>query len=270
MVQFLTVAIVVLPLTVVTILLGELVPKVFALRNTEWMCLRLSPMIEWFAYCVWPAVSVFDNSVRLIITLGEKYWRPSSASRTNCETALQELRAIAAVARTSRLIGGREEQIILNATRLSSTPTRSIVLPVEYISLLAADDSLEQALIAAHHDMHTRFPVTQKAGDPQSIIGYVNFKDIVSWLPSAGSDSGFGPSAGSDSGFGIQTQNLRNRRHLRRHGSVRFCCTLDVESDPTRNPGWLNPNRPDNSRSVAVVQRRYSIAATSRPPVPRR
>jgi hypothetical protein len=30
--------------------------------------------------------------------------------------------------------------------------------------------------------------------------------------------------------------------------------------------GWLNPNRPDNSRSVAVVQRRHSIAATSRPP----
>ncbi len=183
MVQFLTVAIVVLPLTVVTIMLGELVPKVFALRNTEWMCLRLSPVIEWFAYCVWPAVSFFDSSVRMIIKLGENCWRPGSTSRTSSgEAALQELRAIAAVARTSRLIGGREEQIILNATGLSSTPARSIVLPVQYISLLAADDSLEQALIAAHHDMHTRFPVTEKVGDPQSIIGYVNFKDIVSCL----------------------------------------------------------------------------------------
>jgi putative hemolysin len=27
--------------------------------------------------------------------------------------------------------------------------------------------------------MHTRFPVTEKPGDPQSIVGYVNFKDIV-------------------------------------------------------------------------------------------
>jgi putative hemolysin len=48
--------------------------------------------------------------------------------------------------------------------------------------LLSADDSLEQALVAAHHDMHTRFPVTEIAGDPQRIIGYVNFKDIVSCL----------------------------------------------------------------------------------------
>ena len=30
--------------------------------------------------------------------------------------------------------------------------------------------------------------------------------------------------------------------------------------------GWLNPNRPDNSRNVAVVQRRHGSAATSRPP----
>ena len=34
--------------------------------------------------------------------------------------------------------------------------------------------------------------------------------------------------------------------------------------------GWLNPNRPDNSRSVAVVQRRHSSAATSRPAAPLR
>ena len=36
--------------------------------------------------------------------------------------------------------------------------------------------------IAAHQDMHTRFPVTERAGDPQQIVGYVNFKDIVAAL----------------------------------------------------------------------------------------
>ena len=48
--------------------------------------------------------------------------------------------------------------------------------------MLAADQSLSDALIAAHQDMHTRFPVTEQPGDPQRIIGYVNFKDIVSAL----------------------------------------------------------------------------------------
>jgi putative hemolysin len=30
--------------------------------------------------------------------------------------------------------------------------------------------------------MHTRFPVAERRGDPQSIIGYVNFKDIVAHM----------------------------------------------------------------------------------------
>jgi putative hemolysin len=48
--------------------------------------------------------------------------------------------------------------------------------------MLNSSDSLEGALVAAHHDMHTRFPVTETRGDPQGVIGYVNFKDIVSCL----------------------------------------------------------------------------------------
>ncbi len=39
----LAIIVVVLPLTGVTIVGGELLPKLFALRNKEWVCLRLSP-----------------------------------------------------------------------------------------------------------------------------------------------------------------------------------------------------------------------------------
>jgi putative hemolysin len=47
---------------------------------------------------------------------------------------------------------------------------------------LTSETSLAECLIAAHHDMHTRFPVTEHANDPQAIVGYVNFKDIVACL----------------------------------------------------------------------------------------
>jgi putative hemolysin len=30
--------------------------------------------------------------------------------------------------------------------------------------------------------MHTRFPVAQRPGDPQSLLGYVNFKDLVALM----------------------------------------------------------------------------------------
>jgi len=43
--EVLAIVVVVIPLTFLTILLGELMPKVFSLRNKEWVCLRLSPVM---------------------------------------------------------------------------------------------------------------------------------------------------------------------------------------------------------------------------------
>jgi putative hemolysin len=181
--QFGSIVLVVIPLTVVTIIFGELVPKIFALRHKEWVCLKLSPFMEWFAYCTWPAVWFFETSVDLIMRWGSRLQpKPAGAAGHSEEAALQELRAIAALARMSRLIGAREEGIIVNAARLSNLPIRRIMLPAEYISTLNLNSELGDALIAAHHDMHTRFPVCEKDGDPQTIIGYVNFKDIVACM----------------------------------------------------------------------------------------
>ncbi len=178
--QFLAIGAIVLPLTVVTIIFGELVPKVFALENREWVVLRLSPLMEWFSFAVWPAVWFLESTVSLFVGALTRRWQ-QGAERSNA-AELQELRAIAALARTSRLIGRREEGIIVSAARLSSTTIDSVMLPIEYVRYLCIGDSLATALVSAHLDMHTRYPVAERRDDPQSFIGYVNFKDIVATL----------------------------------------------------------------------------------------
>lgn len=181
--ELLALMLVVVPLTLVTIVVGELIPKVFALRNKEWVCLRLSPLMMGFSYVVWPIVWLLETTVRAAVALGERFVFRNRGNTAADEVGhMQELRAMAAVARASRLIGPREERIIVSAARLSSRPVIEIALPAEHISLLTVTDSLADCLIAAHLDMHTRFPVTQRAGDPQAIVGYVNFKDIVALL----------------------------------------------------------------------------------------
>jgi putative hemolysin len=179
--EILAIGLVVLPLTVVTIIFGELIPKVFALRNAERVSLRLSPFMRGFSFAVWPAVRVFEAAVTTVMSWGER--RGVGTEPGRAETAeLQDLRASAALARASRLIGRREEGIILGATALRRRPLREIMLAAEHISTLPADGSLADALIAAHLDMHTRFPVLERAGDVQTAIGYVNVKDIIATL----------------------------------------------------------------------------------------
>ena len=181
--NLLAIMLIVVPLTAVTIVIGELVPKLFAIRNKEWVVLRLSPPMKWFAMSVWPAVWLLESSASGLMDLSEKLWTPKPHADARTEALeLQELRAIASLARTSRLIGAREENIILGAARLSTRSVEEVMLPAEHISMLNLEDSIGDCLVRAHLDMHTRFPVTSEPGDPQKIMGYVTFKDIIAFM----------------------------------------------------------------------------------------
>lgn len=175
--QLLAIAVVVAPLTVITIIFGELVPKIYSIRNKEWVCLKLSPPMQVFSYAVWPAVWFLETVVRSITDFRKR--GAGSDPLAGDQGAIQELQGAASLARISRVIGHREEGIILSASRLSTTPLTKIMLPAEYIGMLGTAQSLAEALVSAHQEMHTRFPVTEELGNPQRIIGYVNFKDIV-------------------------------------------------------------------------------------------
>ncbi|HVA51118.1 MAG TPA: hemolysin family protein [Pirellulales bacterium] len=180
--QVLSLACVVVPLSAVTIVVGELIPKVFALKHKEWVCLKLSPPMRALTMVVYPAVWVLEGSVRTLLSWSERRWTPTMEGHKAEVTEMQELRAVVALARTSRLIGGQEEKIILGAARLSSRSIAEIMIPLRDVVTLDLSQSMSESLVLAHTDMHTRFPVCAKPGDPQTICGYVNFKDIVSEL----------------------------------------------------------------------------------------
>jgi len=221
------------PLTIVTIVGGELVPKVFALRNKELVCLTLSPIMEWFAVSVKPAVWFLENSVTWIMRIGGR-----RDDNDEDKAAIQELRGAAAYARISRLIGQREEGIIMSASRLSSTPVKKIALPAEHMDMLIADQTLSDALLAAHQSMHTRYPVTEEVGNAQRIIGYVNFKDIVANLRFAPHASSFRKLIRSLGSIDVDTpvsecleRLIRERSHIAlvkdRTGSIVGMITLE-------------------------------------------
>ena len=177
--EILSLVCLVIPLSALTIIFAELVPKMFALDNRESVCLALSPIMKMITRIANPIVSIFETIVKKVMVLGAKKIKDESAID---KQSLHELTAAAALARTSRLIGAHEEKIVLSAAQLSQRKVTDIMLDVDYISMVPVTDSLSDALIKAHLDMHTRFPVCEKAGEPQTIIGYLNFKDIVNAL----------------------------------------------------------------------------------------
>ncbi len=168
---------VVVPLSGFTIIFVELVPKMVALNNRERVCLGLAPLMKNLCFIFNPVVRLLEGAVKWIIAVFFKRF-----AKVGDEPALHELHAAAALARTSRLIGAREEKIVVAAAQLSTRRVKEIIIPVGDICTIPLAATLTDALIRAHMDMHTRFPVCAVEGDRQSIQGYINFKDIVAAL----------------------------------------------------------------------------------------
>ncbi len=92
--------------------------------------------------------------------------------------ALDEIQMLAGMARLRKMIGQHEEKIIQNAARLSRTPVLSAMLPAHQVTFISTAQSVTDAVIVAHIDPHTRFPVCED-GNHDQVLGYINFKELI-------------------------------------------------------------------------------------------
>jgi putative hemolysin len=103
--------------------------------------------MRWFAFCVWPAVWLFERIVTAFMNWGERgsQSRLDAHGKPEADT-LQELRTIAALARTSRLIGGVRRMPHAQRGPITSRSVREIVLPPEHIAMLSLSNSMASAM----------------------------------------------------------------------------------------------------------------------------
>jgi putative hemolysin len=178
--EFWALVLFVIPLSVVTIIFAELVPKMVGIHNKEGVVLALSPTMRVVMGIFYPVVFVFEAIVKQIMRLGRGRGATDGAAQDR--TGLLELRAAASLARAMRIIGPMEERIVMSAVQLSARTVADAMAPARDIAMIPAGANLADALVEAHNHMHTRYPVCAEAGKPQTILGYITFKDIVTSL----------------------------------------------------------------------------------------
>ncbi|MDO4551498.1 MAG: hemolysin family protein [Planctomycetia bacterium] len=91
---------------------------------------------------------------------------------------LDEITALVRLASFSKLIDKNQERIFQETTRLQERSAKEVMIPVEQITFLSTQETIGQAIIAAHLDPHTRFPLIE-GKDTDNIVGYINFKELV-------------------------------------------------------------------------------------------
>ncbi len=162
---------VILLVTYVSLIMGELVPKQMALRRPEPLACLVAPLMRLLMRLLSPFVLLLDASTAAIFRLFGL-----SREREGGVTA-DELRSVVAEAEESGVIEVSERELISGIMRLADRQVRGVMTPrveVDWIDIAASPETIRATLTASPH---TRLPVAD--GSVDRIIGVIQARDAM-------------------------------------------------------------------------------------------
>jgi putative hemolysin len=172
--------IVVVGVTYLYLVIGELVPKRWALTNPEAIAALIARPMEVLARASTPGVWVLRGSTELVVwILGLK----KSTSRGLTE---EEIRSMITEATRAGVFHVDEHRMIEGVLRLPDRTVRSVMIPRGEVVWLDLADSRDTVWNAIRTGSHSRYPVCR--GDLDELLGIVQTGDLADWLrdPSGG------------------------------------------------------------------------------------
>ena len=167
-------ALVIVITTYISLIIGELVPKQFALRSPEPIAVIVARPMRWLSKLTAPVVWLLDRTSALIFRL-----IGLNRESQNAVTA-EELHLVVAEAQTAGVLEESERAIISGIVRLADRPVREVMTPrtdVDWLDVNLVGEELRQALAEIPH---SRIPVAD--GSVDNIAGVIQTRDLLEAL----------------------------------------------------------------------------------------
>lgn len=164
-------AIVVIAITYLSLIVGELVPKRLALANAEGIASFVAPILSTLARIGAPMVWLLRVSTEAVLGLLRVKREPGST------VTEEEVKSLIAEGTTAGVFEPAEQNMIYRVLRLADRPARSIMVPRPDVVWLDVEDPANAILDEVRDSGHSRFPVAR--GDVDQAIGVVHAKDLL-------------------------------------------------------------------------------------------
>jgi len=162
---------VVVGITYLSLIIGELVPKHLALRAPERIAAMVAPTVDLLSRISTPAVWLLETSSRLVLRLLGSEAQPAEA------VTEEEVRTLIAEGTRAGVFHQQEQEMIGRVLRLADRPVRAIMTPrVELVWLDVEADPGEIARIVRESG-HSRFVVGQ--GSLDEVLGVVHVRALL-------------------------------------------------------------------------------------------
>ncbi|MBP2550105.1 putative hemolysin [Neorhizobium galegae] len=160
---------VVVAITYLSLILGELVPKQIALRAPENVAARVAPAMVVLSKVSLPLVWLLDASGRAVLRLlGQQ-------GQSDDRVTDEEIRSVLAEAHSAGVIESEESAMISGVMRLADRTARGLMTPRRDVEVIDIEDDLSEIREQLRNTQRSRLPV--RNGSSDEILGVLFVKD---------------------------------------------------------------------------------------------
>ncbi|MDO1582026.1 hemolysin family protein [Rhizobium oryzicola] len=160
---------VVVAITYLSLIVGELVPKQIALRAPEMVAAKVAPAMLLMSRFALPLVWLLDTSGRLVLSiLGQK-------GETEERVTDEEIRTVLAEAQIAGVIETEESAMISGVMRLADRTARGLMTPRRDVEVIDIEDDISEIRAQLRATQRSRLPV--RNGSSDEILGVLFVKD---------------------------------------------------------------------------------------------
>ena len=158
-------------MTTLHVVVGELIPKSFAIFSTERYALGTARALVLFYRVTYPVMWLFNALTAGVMRLAGHTMAEEREAYTD-----EEIKYLLDESTEDGLIDAERNEIVDNIIDIGDKDAEAIMTPRIDVVCIDLDDSLEENLQLARNYKYTRYPVCQ--GSKDRIVGFVHIKDL--------------------------------------------------------------------------------------------
>ncbi len=162
-------------ITVGIAVLGELIPKVLAVRSPDNLAMLLARPVELVTFVMKPIAAILAPMPVLIARL--VFRGDTKAAHTVTEA---ELRMLIDISAEEGAVGEEEAELMGRVFRFYDRRVNEIMVPRTEAVWLESGTSVQEFYEQYDATPHSRFPVYHESTD--NVVGIVNIKDVLRWI----------------------------------------------------------------------------------------
>ncbi len=170
-----------LVMTALVVIFAEVLPKTYAITNSDRMSLFVAPVVRLLVVLLGPVISAINVLVRYILRLF------GADVPADIVTAHEELRGAIDLHHREGAVAKRDREMLGGVLDLGDLEVSDIMIHRTKMQSLNADDPPAQIVAEALASPYTRLPLWRE--EPENIVGVLHGKDLLRAIAGAGGDA---------------------------------------------------------------------------------